>query len=281
MTTKQVLAGATVSIVLAALVAIGAIPASAGNNRGAGLSEPVGNAGSTAETGTLALHAIFKMVSGDVPCPPGTPDNIGCHPRTGEGIAPGLGAVSESYVERVEASPAECPGEYRAFAQTARFAVAGRGEIDLAVAASSECSTPAGVLNSPRSFTITGGAGAYAGASGSGTVRRNAYATATGAAGTDTWIGTLIVPGLTFPVTPPTLSGAVNKTVRAPRGAKRVRVTYEVTARDDVDGVVSVSCLPRSGFRFYIGRTVVSCSATDSDGNTRTATFRINVKATR
>ena len=62
----------------------------------------------------------------------------------------------------------------------------------------------------------------------------------------------LAVPGLEFDLTPPVISGAVNRTVRAPKRAKRVRVRYSVSARDPVDGVVSASCKPRSGSRFKV-----------------------------
>jgi hypothetical protein len=55
-------------------------------------------------------------------------------------------------------------------------------------------------------------------------------------------------------VAPPVLSGATPKTVRARKGAKRVRVTYRVTANDAIDGHVPVGCVPRSGSRFPIGR---------------------------
>jgi hypothetical protein len=63
--------------------------------------------------------------------------------------------------------------------------------------------------------------------------------------------------------------------------AKRVRVTYAVSARDDVDGAVPVSCFPRSGSRFDSGRTDVVCSATDASANTQTARFTITVKRRR
>ena len=79
-------------------------------------------------------------------------------------------------------------------------------------------------------------------------------------------------------MTPPTLSGAVNKTVRARRESKRVRVTYRVTASDAVDGSVPASCLPRSGSRFKIGRTFVKCSATDTSANAKAGSFRVIVK---
>jgi HYR domain len=99
--------------------------------------------------------------------------------------------------------------------------------------------------------------------------------------GTETWTGTLAVPGLEFDVTPPTLSGARSKTVRAPKRARRIRVIYKVTASDAVDGQLPVSCEPRSGARFPIGRTFVTCKATDSSGNTRGARFVVTVKRRR
>src|SRR5262249_49634674 len=98
--------------------------------------------------------------------------------------------------------------------------------------------------------------------------------------GVDTWIGTLVVPGLEFDVTPPTLRGATSKTVRAPRGAKSVRVTYKVTASDNARSQVPVVCTPRSGSRFPIGRTTVECSASDSSGNPANAAFRVVVSRT-
>jgi hypothetical protein len=133
------------------------------------------------------------------------------------------------------------------------------------------------VRNEPQAFTVTGGTGIYAGASGSGTVERSV----SGGTGTETWTGTIVAPATEFDLTAPTLSGAVSKTVRAPKGAKRVRVTYGVTASDAVDGAVSAACAPRSGSRFPIGRTVVKCSASDSSANTANASFRITVKRAR
>lgn len=97
----------------------------------------------------------------------------------------------------------------------------------------------------------------------------------------DTWTGTLTVPGLDFDITPPSLTGAVSKILRAPRGAKRMRVRYRVTAEDEVDGAVPAICTPRSGSFFKLGRTRVTCSATDSSGNTRDARFTVTVRRAR
>jgi hypothetical protein len=57
-----------------------------------------------------------------------------------------------------------------------------------------------------------------------------------------------------------------------------VRVIYKVTASDAVDGSVPVSCQPRSGSRFKIGRTFVKCSATDTSANAETESFSVKVK---
>jgi hypothetical protein len=175
-----------------------------------------------------------------------------------------------------------CPsGEVTILGFTTSFRVANKGDIHLAVAEVPTC-LPANevALNATQSFTVTGGTGIYAGASGSGRVERAASLTATGAVGRDTWIGTIVVSGLEFDVTPPTLSGATSKTVRARRGSKSVRVTYKVTATDNADSQVLVTCTPRSGSRFPIGRTTVKCSATDSSANRANAAFRITVRRT-
>ena len=117
-------------------------------------------------------------------------------------------------------------------ATTGRFVVAGKGEINFALAQGARCVDVEPVRNEPQDFTITGGTGSYQGASGSGKVASLPLA---GALASETWTGTIVVPGFEFDVTPPTLSGATSKTVRAPRGAKRVRVTYKVTASDNAD----------------------------------------------
>jgi hypothetical protein len=58
-------------------------------------------------------------------------------------------------------------------------------------------------------------------------------------------------------------------------------VQYAVTAQDDRDGRVPVACTPQSGTRFKLGRTKVSCSAADDDGNQRAASFTVRVLKAR
>ncbi len=258
----------------AALVTVAAVQVASGGVRG------------SAEPGRLAFRAELNMRGELGDCPAGTPSGVRCGLRHGSGFVRGLGSVSESYVNLEQLNAEGCPDLFRVLPKTARFTVAGKGTIDFAVPASTGCYSDARdqvLTPTYPPFTITGGSGVYAGASGSGTLTHRVHRlfSCPCAAGTDVWVGSLVVPGLAFDVTAPTLSGAAGKTVRAPRGASRVRVTYKVVARDAVDGAVPLSCRPRSGSRFKIGRTVVTCSATDRSANTRTASFTITVIAGR
>jgi hypothetical protein len=156
----------------------------------------------------------------------------------------------------------------------------GKGDVDVSLEAVPTCMHSRNKLLPPsRAFTVTGGTGIYAGASGGGTLKHSLRQAPGGAAGTDTWAGRLVVPGLGFDVTPPQLSESVARIVRVPRQSQRARVTFAVSASDDVDGSLPATCTPRSGSRFKLGKTRVTCSATDSGGNTATAHFTVTVRA--
>jgi hypothetical protein len=235
-------------------------------------------AASTLAAGTLDFQARFRATSRGVECPPAAPSNAQCMGRAGSATVSGLGGVALDYVWSFGLDAPTCPSEQaRPLATTGRLVVAGKGELRFAMAPGAECVNVEPVRNEPQSFTITGGTGVFQSASGSGTATRQLG----GGVGTERWTGTLAVPGVEFDVAPPELIGARSKTVRAPKGAKRVRVAYVVTASDAKDGVVPVSCKPRSGSSFPVGRTVVSCSATDSSANTSNATFKVVVRPTR
>jgi HYR domain len=223
--------------------------------------------------GTLNLRATLGTLSPGGPCPPEAPPGADCHPRTGTGSVSGLGNVTATYTWFF--AMGDCPSTLvKPLATTGRLVVAGKGEIDFAVADGARCVEQEPVRNEPQDFTITGGTGTYQGASGGGTVERSL----SGGRGVERWTGTLTVPGLEFDITPPTIAGAVAKTVRARKGARRVRVRYKVTARDAADGPIAVACLPRSGSWFAIGRRTVTCRARDSSGNSRRARFVVTVK---
>jgi hypothetical protein len=54
-------------------------------------------------------------------------------------------------------------------------------------------------------------------------------------------------------------------------------VDFSASASDAVDGDVAVSCDWNDGDTFPLGTTLVSCSATDSNGNTSNGSFNVNV----
>ncbi len=78
---------------------------------------------------------------------------------------------------------------------------------------------------------------------------------------------------------PPVIAGTPAVQVDA-AGVGGAVVSYlPPTAVDSVDGPVPVSCSPASGSLFPIGSTTVTCTASDSRGNTATATFAVTVTA--
>jgi len=54
-------------------------------------------------------------------------------------------------------------------------------------------------------------------------------------------------------------------------------VTYLASAVDDTDPTPHVVCAPLSGATFPLGSSVVTCTATDSSGNSSSGTFTVNV----
>ena len=205
-----------------------------------------------------------------VTCPPGAPPDVTCSKVDGSALVRGLGWTSQSLIFYIGQRPTcnywDLP--------SATLLVAGKGEISV-TASNPDCQQG----NPVMSFTVTGGSGAYAGATGAGTMTSRTVVG--GGAATTSWTGTLTVPGLVFDLVPPVIKGRTARTVRAPKGAKSVRVRYSVTADDAVDGPTSVKCSPRSGSRFRIGRTRVTCTATDSSANTAIRRFVITVTRRR
>ena len=259
------------------LVALCTIATAAGALAGAAQGDGVAS-------GTLSLAAKVSIHYPLTPCPASDPSNFECFARTGTAVVPGLGTVEESYAYVLENAPSGCtaaPGadSVRLPPTTARLTILGKGEIEVSTSGTG-CLDRFDTLTASEPFAITGGSGAYAGASGGGTVTTVSRGPPA-FAGSDSSTGTLVVPGLQFNLTAPTINGAVNKSVHVARRVKQVRVTYTVTAQDDVDGVVPVTCSPRSGSRFAVGRTRVTCSATDTSGNTSAATFTVTVKRRR
>lgn len=62
--------------------------------------------------------------------------------------------------------------------------------------------------------------------------------------------------------------------------AAGAEVTFAASAKDAVDGSTPVSCVPASGSQFALGATKVTCTSTDSRGNTGTGSATITVRDT-
>ena len=80
--------------------------------------------------------------------------------------------------------------------------------------------------------------------------------------------------------TPPTVTPPAPVTAEA-TGPSGAVVSYgAASASDLVDGAVAATCAPTSGSTFPLGSTTVTCTATDSAGNTGTATTTVLVHDT-
>jgi hypothetical protein len=240
----------------------------------AGLAAAAPVYGRTAAS-TLQLRGTFKGIATVVACGAGTPTTTVCVDTTGSGAVPGLGKATESFSEMLTGS-ATCM--HTGFGQ-AVIEVAGKGELDATLTDPATCDPPIGSSDT-ATFAIAGGSGPYAGATGSGTLTFTDFRAtgATTATETHLWVGQ-IAAGTDFDTTPPAITGAKPIAIKTKKHATRVH--YTLSATDTVDGPVAVSCQPKSGSSFPVGRTRVRCSATDGSDNTASATFTVTVKHVR
>lgn len=79
--------------------------------------------------------------------------------------------------------------------------------------------------------------------------------------------------------TAPTITVPNNMIVEA-AGASGATVAYSASATDATDGEIAPDCDPASGSVFSLGETTVTCEATDTAGNTDSASFTITVQDT-
>jgi hypothetical protein len=79
--------------------------------------------------------------------------------------------------------------------------------------------------------------------------------------------------------TKPTLSipKQVTQEATGPNGAN---VSFSTSSQDKEDGSLTPTCTPASGSVFPIGATAVSCTVTDSNGNSVSGTFTVTVRDT-
>ncbi|MCX6060617.1 MAG: HYR domain-containing protein [Chloroflexi bacterium] len=89
---------------------------------------------------------------------------------------------------------------------------------------------------------------------------------------TDSGSFTVTVEDTTSPII--TVPANITKEATGSTGAL---VTFTASASDIVDGALTTTCSPASGLTFAIGTTTVTCSASDSAGNTSSSTFNIQI----
>jgi len=81
--------------------------------------------------------------------------------------------------------------------------------------------------------------------------------------------------------TPPQINGTPGAQTAEATGPAGAVVTYtDPTATDLVDGARPVLCSPSSGSAFALGSTVVTCSSSDTRGNTAQSQFTVTVQDT-
>jgi HYR domain len=236
----------------------------------------VGASGTSQATGTLQLNSTFSAKWHRATCPAGVPSTLTCYPSEGQALVRGLGRVTATYMTTFDDGGTRCVRVLPDLLLT----IAGKGSLTASMTGPACMAVPPS--QSLFDAVITGGSGKYEGASGTIHIGSNSFERAPGeGVSTDAYTGMLNVSGLEFDLAAPVLSGAHSKTVRAPKGAKRVKVRYVVTAKDAVDGSVAAICKLRSGGFFKIGRTAVTCTAQDSSANTARARFTVTVKPSR
>jgi hypothetical protein len=228
-----------------------------------GLAVGVGAAASRAEapalTSSLTFSIRLPVITGGNPCPPGTPTPSTCPEAAAIVHVRGVGRVDLD-VNHVVDTRTNCPrGTASGTLATVRGAFSVSG-------------TAAACVNDPWGYGIydigVSGSGAYAGASGTGTIDN--------AGGSWTLSATVKASAPTFDLTPPRITGIRAHTVRA-KTRRGARVRFDVRAADDIDGVVRAVCRPRSGSLFHVGRTRVACRATDSSANSAARRFLVRV----
>jgi hypothetical protein len=213
---------------------------------------------------SLQFSLKLGVIAGGTDCPAGTPAADHCVGQAGSVPVKGLGTVHVETFHIVDPSDQTCPK-----GTVEGDLVTSHGTLSVSGAAPKCVNVTFGYGDYPVEIT---GSGKFSGVSGTGTVANGG--------GSYIVTATLKAAAPLFDVQAPTLAGATNRTVKSSTG-HGARVKFAVTAHDDVDTAVPVSCKPRSGSVFRVGRTHVTCSASDSSANAATRLFTVTVVVRR
>ncbi|MBA3261187.1 MAG: HYR domain-containing protein [Thermoleophilaceae bacterium] len=90
-------------------------------------------------------------------------------------------------------------------------------------------------------------------------------------------VGDFVITDAVADTSPPILTVPSGIAVNA-SGLSGARVTYSISATDNLDTSPDVTCNPPSGSTFPVGTTIVTCTATDDSGNKTTKSFNVVVR---
>src|SRR5579864_816116 len=93
---------------------------------------------------------------------------------------------------------------------------------------------------------------------------------------TETWLATAAIPS----TAPPVVTVPASPLIAEATGPDGTPVSFNATAMAADGTPLPVNCAPASGSTFPLGSTTVTCTASDSSGNTATASFTILVQDT-
>jgi hypothetical protein len=197
------------------------------------LSLLVPGAAAGGSAGTLNLTATLQLGFERVACPPGVPnDGRGCDHATGTRRIRGLGLVS---VEELITFVGEAGA--RRVIGSGTLTVGARGSISFTFDGTAR----------QADYTVTGGTGAYAEASGNGTILVTDVANPGQEHGPQQWSGTVTAPVTEFDTTPPQLS--VGKPVVKRTSTRRYRIRIPFRASDNAGGPITYEFVLRGGTR--------------------------------
>ena len=222
-------------------------------------------------TGPSGASVPFSVTASDSDDPAPT---VSCDQTSGQGFP--LGTTTVSCTARDAAGNTSAPATFNiAVGDTTPPVVTPPANVSV----DTEDPTGTAVTYSPASATdavADSPAATCSPASGSkfavGTTTVTCSASDAGNTGTATFTVSVTLLDKTPPVL--ALPSTITADAAGPGGAA---VTYTATATDRLDPAPNVACSPASGQTFPLGTTTVSCSATDTTGNTSRATFDIRV----
>ena len=117
--------------------------------------------------GTLELRALFNVEGTRVDCALGVPTTTVCVQTVGTGTVSGLGQANVEYLALDDYTNFDC---LHVSWTAALITVVGKGQIEVSLTDPYSCHPHPDRRATTTDFTVTGGSGMYAGASGSGTV---------------------------------------------------------------------------------------------------------------